>query len=266
MNPQQSQTARDVVLAITGASGAIYALRLLQVLLASDRHIHLSISPSARLVLAQELNLAIDLERFDPAELPLSKESPNFERLSRAMAEVLGSVAKRGLPGAHHFYISFDTTHPGVDIPAYLRERHPKEMMIVLQDWFDDLAVMGDRFRVTLNFANRPETLVIPLDAVKTFVPPNTPAGVPPPKTTSAPPAGITVPDGNVWRTVDPSESVNPPMSSATVVVFVNSTSSSSVALAIPSPLTSLLGGSASTSSIDTSPTSATGIGESSDP
>jgi hypothetical protein len=102
-----------------------------------------------------------------------------MERAMRGvMAEVLGHVAKRGLTGEHHFYISFDTTHPGVDIPAYLRERYPREMMIVLQEWFEDLAVTGDRFRVTLNFAERPETLVIPLDAVKTFVDPSVKFGL----------------------------------------------------------------------------------------
>ncbi|HUF87223.1 MAG TPA: ClpXP protease specificity-enhancing factor SspB [Thermohalobaculum sp.] len=88
------------------------------------------------------------------------------------MAEVLGYVARHGLPGEHYFYITFETEHPGIDIPDWLRERYPSEMMIVLQDWFDDLAVMGDRFRVTLNFSNQPETLVIPFAAVKTFIDP----------------------------------------------------------------------------------------------
>lgn len=102
-----------------------------------------------------------------------------MERAMRGVvAEVLGHVAKHGLTGAHHFYINFDTTHPGVDIPAYLRERFPREMTIVLQDWFEDLAVTGDRFRVTLNFSNRPETLVVPLEAVKTFVDPSVKFGL----------------------------------------------------------------------------------------
>ena len=97
-----------------------------------------------------------------------------MERAMRGvMAEVLGYVAEHGLPGDHHFYISFDTNHPGVDIPAWLAERYPDEMTIVMQDWFDDLAVMGDRFTVTLNFSNRPETLVIPFAAVATFVDPS---------------------------------------------------------------------------------------------
>ena len=89
------------------------------------------------------------------------------------MAEVLGHVAENGLAGDHHFYITFDTTHPGVDLPGWLAERYPEEMTIVMQDWYDDLAVMGDRFRVTLNFSNRPETLVIPFDAVSTFIDPS---------------------------------------------------------------------------------------------
>lgn len=94
------------------------------------------------------------------------------------MAEVLGRVAREGLPGAHYFYITFATDHPGVDIAGWLRERYPSEMMIVLQEWFEDLAVMDDRFRVTLNFSNNPETLVIPFEAVKTFIDPSAKFGL----------------------------------------------------------------------------------------
>lgn len=94
------------------------------------------------------------------------------------MAEVLGHVAEHGLPGDHHFYIGFDTQHPGVDIAPWLRERYPREMVIVLQEWFEDLAVMGDRFQVTLNFSNRPETLVVPFDAVETFIDPSVKFGL----------------------------------------------------------------------------------------
>lgn len=94
------------------------------------------------------------------------------------MSEVLGQVAEDGLPGEHHFYIGFDTTHPGVDMADWLHERYPEEMTIVLQDWFDDLAVMGDRFRVTLNFSDSLQTLVVPFDAVKTFVDPSAEFGL----------------------------------------------------------------------------------------
>lgn len=91
----------------------------------------------------------------------------------QVMADVLSQVAREGLPGKHHFFITFDTTHPRVDMPAHLRARYPKEMMIVLQEWFENLAVMKDRFSVTLSFGNVPESLVVPFDAVKTFVDPS---------------------------------------------------------------------------------------------
>lgn len=98
--------------------------------------------------------------------------------MRRVLGEVLGHVAEHGLTGEHHFYITFETTHPGVDIPAWLRERYPKEMMIVMQDWFDNLAVTTDRFTVTLNFSDRVETLVVPLDAVVTFIDPSVKFGL----------------------------------------------------------------------------------------
>ncbi|MEO1550467.1 MAG: ClpXP protease specificity-enhancing factor SspB [Pseudomonadota bacterium] len=89
------------------------------------------------------------------------------------VAKVLSKVAEDGLTGEHFFYISFDTTHPGVDMADHLRARYPDEMTIVLQEWFDGLAVLPDRFTVTLNFGNTPEPLVIPFDALKTFVDPS---------------------------------------------------------------------------------------------
>lgn len=101
-----------------------------------------------------------------------------YRALRQLMAEVLAQVARDGLPGEHHFFITFDTTHPGVDMAASLRERYPQEMMIVLQDWFEDLAVMKDRFTVTLNFGNRPEPIVVPFEAVKTFVDPSVEFGL----------------------------------------------------------------------------------------
>ncbi len=91
----------------------------------------------------------------------------------QVMVDVLAQVAREGLPGKHHFFINFDTTHPGVDMSPALRKRYPDEMMIVLQDWFADLAVMKDRFTVTLNFGNVPEPIVVPFDAVRTFVDPS---------------------------------------------------------------------------------------------
>jgi hypothetical protein len=89
------------------------------------------------------------------------------------IAEVLAQVARDGLPGAHHFFITFDTTHPGVDMAPSLRERYPGEMTVVLQNQFEDLAVMKDRFSVTLSFGNVPQPIVIPFAAVRTFADPS---------------------------------------------------------------------------------------------
>ena len=94
------------------------------------------------------------------------------------MADVLSQVAREGLPGNHHFLISFDTTHPGVDMADFLRQRYPTEMTIVLQEWFTDLAVMKDRFTVTLSFGGVPEPIVIPFEAIKTFVDPSVEFGL----------------------------------------------------------------------------------------
>lgn len=94
------------------------------------------------------------------------------------MAEVLQKVADDGLPGAHHFFITFATPHIGVKIPEHLAERFPEEMTIVIQDWFADLVVFEDRFTITLNFGEIPEPLVIPFDAIKTFVDPSVEFGL----------------------------------------------------------------------------------------
>ena len=98
--------------------------------------------------------------------------------LRQLMADVLSQVAREGLPGAHHFFIKFDTTHPGVDMNPSLKARYPKEMTIVLQEWFQDLAVMKDRFSVTLSFGNLPESIVVPFEAIKTFVDPSVEFGL----------------------------------------------------------------------------------------
>ena len=91
MTPTATQPDRNFVLAITGASGAIYALRLLQVLLAAAARVHLSISPSGALVLKQELGLEIDLRQFRPEMLPLEPDSPAIKNIPQAMARVLTS-------------------------------------------------------------------------------------------------------------------------------------------------------------------------------
>ena len=92
--------------------------------------------------------------------------------------EVLCYVRDNGLPGAHHFFITFDTTHPDLAIADWLRERYPSEMTVVMQHWYDNLEVTDDGFSVTLNFGDRPEPLYIPFDAIRTFVDPSVEFGL----------------------------------------------------------------------------------------
>lgn len=91
---------------------------------------------------------------------------------------VLNEVAANGLPGEHHFFITFDTTVEGVQMADWLRARYPGEMTVVIQHWFDDLAVTDDGFSITLNFGNNPEHMTIPFDAMRTFVDPSVEFGL----------------------------------------------------------------------------------------
>ncbi|MGL6209335.1 MAG: SspB family protein, partial [Paracoccaceae bacterium] len=91
---------------------------------------------------------------------------------------VLTDVAQNGLPGAHHFFITFDTTHEDVAIADWLKARYPEEMTVVIQHWFENLTVTDEGFSVTLSFGNAPEPLVIPFDAVRTFVDPSVEFGL----------------------------------------------------------------------------------------
>ena len=96
------------------------------------------------------------------------------EALRAVVGRVLGQVERDGgtLPGNHHFYITFKTGAPGVDIPATLTERFPDEMTIVLQNKFWDLDVTQDGFSVGLSFNQIPSKLVIPFGAITAFVDP----------------------------------------------------------------------------------------------
>lgn len=91
---------------------------------------------------------------------------------------VLEDVARGGLPGAHHFFITFDTNYPGVAIADWLHARYPGEMTVVIQNWFENLVVTDEGFSVTLNFGNSPEPLIIPFDAIRTFVDPSVEFGL----------------------------------------------------------------------------------------
>lgn len=92
--------------------------------------------------------------------------------------EVLQDVQAQGLPGEHHFFITFDTGHPDAELADWLSDRYPDEMTVVMQHWFDDLDVNNEGFAVTLNFGDAPERLYIPYDAIKTFVDPSVEFGL----------------------------------------------------------------------------------------
>ena len=91
---------------------------------------------------------------------------------------VLEDVSRNGLPGNHHFFISFDTRHPDVRIADWLSQRYPADMTVVMQHWFNNLEVGEDGFAVTLNFGDSPEPLYIPFDAISTFVDPSVEFGL----------------------------------------------------------------------------------------
>ncbi|MER2520658.1 MAG: ClpXP protease specificity-enhancing factor SspB [Bdellovibrionales bacterium] len=93
--------------------------------------------------------------------------------LRNVVRKTLSAVAQNGLPGEHHFYITFLTNHPGVEIPDYLRKQYADEMTIVLQYQFFGLKVDEEAFGVTLSFNNIKERLRIPIEAITTFADPS---------------------------------------------------------------------------------------------
>jgi hypothetical protein len=95
------------------------------------------------------------------------------QALRGVVQRVLADVAKNGLAGEHHFYISFDTGASGVRISQRLREKYPQEMTIVLQHQFWDLVVTEEGFEVGLSFNGVPERLGIPFEAIKGFFDPS---------------------------------------------------------------------------------------------
>ena len=111
-------------------------------------------------------------ERRDPRSL-----IPYDEIVQEALRDVVGRVLREvektgGLPGGHHFYITFKTAHAGRRHPQALVERFPDEMTIVIQHRFWDLKVEDDGFTVGLSFGGVPSTLVVPFAAVTEFVDP----------------------------------------------------------------------------------------------
>jgi hypothetical protein len=121
--------------------------------------------------------------------------------LRGVMREALARTAREGLPGEHHFYVTFRTHAPGVGIPTYLLSKFPDEMTIVLQHQFRALEVGDDGFSVNLSFQSRSERLRIPFAAVTTFADPSVNFGLqfevpaPPPAEVTALPAQIQPPE-----------------------------------------------------------------------
>lgn len=92
--------------------------------------------------------------------------------------EALARAAREGLPGEHHFYLTFATGAPGVVMPEAVRARFPDEMTVVLQHQFWNLDVGVEAFSVTLRFGGAPQRLTIPFDALTAFVDPSVPFGL----------------------------------------------------------------------------------------
>ncbi len=100
------------------------------------------------------------------------------DALRGVVRQVLADASEDGLPGAHHFYITFRTTHPGVEMSDRLRAQYPEDMTIVIQHQYWGLEVEETRFRVTLSFNRAQERLDIPFSAVTGFADPSVQFGL----------------------------------------------------------------------------------------
>src|SRR6266571_3150030 len=118
--------------------------------------------------------MAVAINPSDPGAVP----GASTQALRGGVRRVLVDVARNGLPGEHHFYVTFDTNAPGLKISERLKAEHPEEMTIVLQHQFWDLAVTDQAFEVGLSFKGIPERLVIPFEAVKGFFNPSVQFGL----------------------------------------------------------------------------------------
>ncbi|MGB5903510.1 MAG: ClpXP protease specificity-enhancing factor SspB [Xanthobacteraceae bacterium] len=100
------------------------------------------------------------------------------DALRGVLRQVLTDAAEHGLPGDHHFYITFLSKAEGVKISPRLLSQYPEEMTIILQHQFWDLVVTPDRFEVGLSFGGVPERLVVPFSAIKSFLDPSVQFGL----------------------------------------------------------------------------------------
>jgi hypothetical protein len=108
-----------------------------------------------------------------PAEPTIDYETLAQDAMRGVVRTVLTQAAKQGLPGDHHFYISFDTAASGVILSKRLKDKYPNEMTIVLQHRFWDLSVQDDGFEVKLTFDGIPERLVVTYAAIRVFFDPS---------------------------------------------------------------------------------------------
>ncbi len=100
------------------------------------------------------------------------------EAMHDIVRRTLVLVSQHGLPGNHHFYITFLTSYPGVMISDELRERYPEEMTIVVQHQFWDMEIEEDRFSLVLSFDNVKQNLTVPFDALISFADPSVKFGL----------------------------------------------------------------------------------------
>jgi len=128
--------------------------------------------------------------------------------LIKRLLQDIASVGK--LPGDHHFFITFNTMHPEVEIADWLSDRYPDEMTIVVQHWFDNLKVTDDGFSITLNFGDNPEPLYIPFMALRTFVDPSVEFGLrfeqPEDETNDANDTALSVAEAPMHENAEPSD------------------------------------------------------------
>ena len=100
------------------------------------------------------------------------------EALRGVVRKVLQETARTGLPGEHHFYVTFNTSHNGVRLSSRMREKYPDEMTIVIQHQFWDLETTEHSFSIGLSFDGIPETMLVPFQAVTGFFDPSVQFGL----------------------------------------------------------------------------------------
>src|SRR5260370_2324247 len=148
-------------------------------------------------------DVAADLRQHNATGPKMATDHIGSEVLARdalrgVLRRVLADAAEHGLPGEHHFFITFLSTAEGVKLSPRLLAQYPEEMTIILQHQFWDLEVSEDRFEVGLSFGGIPERLLVPFNAIKSFFDPSVqfglhfepsnPATAPPPPNLPPPP------------------------------------------------------------------------------